>query len=483
MAWQLKESDLKKYPHFDPLISVSQAEALVTNQQRVTAHTFYPFLRYAQRWNRYAKKDKKGEPKKPREIRYAARADAYIFSYYRSLLSEKYEVELARLGLGDCVLAYRRIPSGPRTGGKCNIHFARDAVIKIQKLGNCCVIILDISSYFESLDHARLKALWCRLLGVSRLPGDHFKVFEAITRYAVVDKEKVYERLGHYGVKRHTKGGKPINGYLTPYKRIPKQLCTGAEFRKKIAGEGALRSIIEKHIEPFGIPQGAPLSDLLANLYLLDFDIEISAKVQAVGGVYYRYSDDILIAVPGNDKVGLEFEDYVQKAITRYGGRLQIKKEKTSVFRCTIDSERQKVSLIKGEKGKDGIAYLGFRYDGHKVYLRNGTISNLYRKVTRSARREANALARRYPNKTVSELSAVFNYDALIKKFSRVEGFENFFGNHKKWTFWTYATRAAEVFGDIGKPILRQLKRHRTHIMLKAGKELVRAVQRRDGNV
>jgi len=179
-SWSLKESDLKKYPHFDSWISAKEAQALATDPDRVAKHTFYPFMLYQQQWNRFAEKGQKGEPKK-RPIRYAARRDAYIFSNYRYLLSERYEVELKRLGLAGSILAYRRIRSVSGEGGKCNIHFAHDAILKIRELGDCCVVALDISSYFESLDHARLKALWCRMLGVDKLPRDHFRVFEAIT--------------------------------------------------------------------------------------------------------------------------------------------------------------------------------------------------------------------------------------------------------------------------------------------------------------
>ena len=58
------------------------------------------------------------------------------------------------------------------------------------------------------------------MLGCSRLPDDHFKVFEAITAYAVVDKEEVYERLGHLESRKDAKG-QTIKGYLTRTTRFP----------------------------------------------------------------------------------------------------------------------------------------------------------------------------------------------------------------------------------------------------------------------
>ncbi len=240
-TWSLSARDLKRYPHFE--ILAKDATALATNPDRVRAHTFYPFMRYVQGWTRYADKGKHGA-RKDRPIRYAARGDAYIFAYYRHLLTGAYEAALKAYGLQNNVLAYRRIPEPSGSGGKCNIHFARDAFLKIRELNNCCVVALDISSYFENLDHNKLYELWSRMIGKKKLPPDHLRVFRAVTKYAFVDKQKVYERLGHFGPKRKSKSGSIIPGYLTPFAKMPKQLCTGKMFRQKIAGGDGKKSLI-----------------------------------------------------------------------------------------------------------------------------------------------------------------------------------------------------------------------------------------------
>lgn len=478
--WHLKKHELKKYPHFDAVISASDAVAYATNPHLVARHAFYPFIRFIQRWTRFASKGALGKQKK-RELRYAARRDAYIFAYYRSVLSAAYEAELLKCSLDDKILAYRRIRENVGEGGKCNIHFARDAFRKIRELGDCCAIALDISNFFESLDHDVLKALWCRMLQVKRLPKDHFAVFKAITQYSVADKEKVYERLGHYGPKRVTVNGKVISGYLTAYDKIPKQLCTGTEFREKIAGGASGKSIIEKNHKPYGIPQGAPISDLLANLYLLDFDVMISEKAAALGGSYYRYSDDILIVIPGDAVLAKLLEAEVRGLISTFGKKLVIKEEKSSVVAYVSNDENQNCELVLGDKAcRQGIEYLGFRYSGKNVYIRNRTLQNLYRKMTHSARREANAFARRYANKNSEELQALFNHEEFVKRFSKVEDFCEKQDDYRHWTFWTYANRAAVIFGESGKPIRRQLRRHREIAHHKIDTEIVRAVARRD---
>jgi len=476
--WHLSRSDLKKYPHFDPLISAEEGEAYATDKQRVARHAFFPFIQYSQRWTRFPKQGEKRPPKK-RPIRYAARQDAYIFSYYRHLLSQKYEAELVRLGLDASILAYRHIPISNGLGGKCNVHFAHDAFSKIRQLGDCCTIALDISAYFESLDHGRLKDLWSRMLGVERLPADHFQVFKAITGYAWTEKVEVYERLGHFGEKKTT-GGKLIKGYLTPYKKMPKCLCTGSVFREKIAGSSGQKTIIKKNSKPYGIPQGAPVSDLLANLYLIDFDSTVAHWVRDVGGAYFRYSDDILILVPGDEKEGLSLMERTRALIGNFGAELKIKKEKSSLFVFQRDGIYQKFQLFQGTQGRNGLEYLGFRYDGKHVYLRDATLSNLLRKIARAAYGDAEACAKRYPDKEAAELRKLFNYERLIKRFGRAEDFGEMQREYRKWTFWTYAKRASTVFGTLGKPILRQLRRHRDFIHRRADKALEGAVIRRE---
>lgn len=473
--WKIKESDLKGYPHFDPVISTDEATAYASNAAAVTAHTFYPFLLYAERWNRFAEEGQTGKPKS-RPIRYGARRDAYIFTRYRHILAQAYEEALAANGLSQNVLAYRRIPTADGRGGKCNIHFAKDAFEAVERLQNCAAIAIDISSFFESLDHEMLKTAWQGLLGVSRLPDDHFAVFRAITSYSFVDRQAVYERLGHYGPKRKSKDGKDIMGYLTPYKDVPKQLCTGKQFREKISG-GPLGSIVKKNFKKHGIPQGSPMSDVLANIYMMNFDLQLKAAVEAAGGVYFRYSDDVFIVVPGGEIEAHVWIANCQAAIANFGAKLKIKEEKAVAHVFTKDPNGGLFcDRVHGTQGGNGLEYLGFRFDGKRVYLRDATLSNLYRKVAMAARRDANQAARRYPNRSAAELKASFDYDRLIARFGRVEDFAENSKDYTKWTFWTYAQKAAEVFAPKNKNILGQLRNHRKRIRARADLEIDRAV-------
>jgi hypothetical protein len=314
------------------------------------------------------------------------------------------------------------------------------------------------------------------MLGVAKLPKDHLKVFRAVTSYAVVNKQAVYERLGHFGQKRQSTNRTSIPGYLTPFSKMPKQLCTGAEFRHKIAGGDGRKSLIELNFKPYGIPQGSPISDLLANLYLLDFDRTVAEHVLALGGTYYRYSDDILIIVPGDASNGMTLMKSLQQQIKTHGKKLEIKSEKSSLFEFCKNETKQTYRLIAGKQGRNGLEYLGFRFDGKRAYIRDTTLSNLYRKVCRAGRREARALVRRYPDRNEVNLCSNFDYERLISRFGRVEDFGEKSEEYRNWTFWTYARRASSVFGLLGTPILPQLRRLRKNIRERVDHEIAKAV-------
>jgi len=475
--WQVKPRDIKPYPHFDRLISPKRAQDYVTDPTRVAKHKFYPFIQYVKRFRRFAKPGEKRIPK-PRPIRYAARCDSLIFAYYRHLLAEAYEEKLSKLGLQDSILAYRRLRTAGGQRGKSNINFANEAFLKIRELGDCCAIALDISSYFESLDHGILKDLWSRLLGTEKLPVDHMQVYRAITRYSWVDKREAYGRLGFFG-KRLLKDGTFVDGFRIPYRKMPKQLCTSRDFRLKIAGGDGRRSIIKRNKLPFGIPQGAPLSDVLANLYLIDFDAILAHSLREKGGAYYRYSDDILMLLPGGENEGRQFLDLARNLIPQYGSKLQIKEKKSCLLAFRREADGQSFAVILGKEAKqhnNGLEYLGFRYNGRRCYLRNSTISGFHRKIVRAARSAARELADKYPDDDAKALRTYLNYERLLKRFSKIEEFDVHRGEYRKWTFWTYARRAAAEFGDWGNPILHQIRRHRKWIRDRANLEIDRAV-------
>lgn len=330
------------------MLSLPEADALAQNPAAVERHSFYPFLQYEKRWTRFAAKGTKGKGK-CRLIRYAARRDAHIFVHYRALLQKPYEELLTKAELSDSVIGYRRIKAKDGKG-KCNIHFAKEAFDAIRSYGNCFVYALDISKFFESLDHAWLKKKWADLLGTPKLPPDHFKVFRAITSYSWVDRASCYETLGIIGVPTGTKSKKQ---FLVARKQINPQLCTPNVFREKIA------PLITVNSSCCGVPQGAPISDLLSNLYLFDFDKDLSAWSKQRGGTYLRYSDDILIILPtAKDEWDTIFQ-HLQSLISGTGKSVVVNPDKCSAYQFSSKGASQTCDLIHKSGCKNGVEYLG----------------------------------------------------------------------------------------------------------------------------
>jgi hypothetical protein len=164
------------YPHFDHPISYQDAEGLVTDPLQVSRHSFYPFIEFTVESFKVKRTNPSGKLKrisKLRPIAYASHADCHIYSYYSLLLLRKYELEIAKRNLHCCVLAFRSL-------GKSNVDFAFEAFETIRKHGECSVIAIDITGFFDNLDHGSLKNAWASLLGASQLDASSLSRLKAI---------------------------------------------------------------------------------------------------------------------------------------------------------------------------------------------------------------------------------------------------------------------------------------------------------------
>lgn len=476
--------DLKTYPHFDRRLSIEEVEAIVSDPKRVASNKFYPFFLFHQSWQPYRTADDEKPDLKKRKIRYASRRDAYILTHYRRILAAKYEDRLSELGIGHCPIAYRKIPK-ESGGGKCNIDFAKDAFDEIEKQGDCVAVALDIKGYFENLDHGRIKAVWCDLLGVDSLPADHYTVFKNVTRYHIVDQKAVYRRLGF--IETVEEDGFQREKYTVPFKKMPIQLCTPAEFRAKICGgDPSLPSLIKGNVDDLGnalnhgVPQGAPISDLIANFYLIDFDLEMNRYATKLGGSYVRYSDDILLILPGGVTEAKTATSFAINEIKKYGAELKIKEDKTCIVRFERTQDGQAFEHLDGPQGKNGFEYLGFRFDGKRVYVRDSTISRLYRKVALSAKGVARGFASAHPDKDANQIMATFNFSKFSQRFSRVHPDELSPDDYGTWTFYSYLKRASETFGERGAPILPQARNFNAIMKKRIAAAMEKAVAQRD---
>lgn len=390
------------YLHFDEPLPRSALETLVSAPHRVASWQFMPLLRTivkSKRIKRKNKKTKEFEVKiKERPICYAAHRDAALYAFYARKLSFLYEGVLAADSLSDNVTAFRSAT------GKCNIHFASEAFEWIGEHKPCVALAYDICSFFDTLDHAVLKQKWCEVLGASSLGPDHYAIFRSLTRYAFVERDRVYKDFS-------------ISKY-NPRANGRKRICSSEEFRNKVVASGYLDCNKNK----IGIPQGTPISAVLSNIYMLDFDREIANIVEGYGGLYRRYCDDVLCVVPV-EKV-IDAKAAVESAVKRV--KLEVQQEKLDERIFGVDDAEVKP-----------LQYLGLTYDGSRVLLRPGGVARYYSKM-RGGVRAIVAARGAVARKTGVEVS-----DVPIRR-KRIYRLYSYAG---KRNFITYAHRAAVITG------------------------------------
>ncbi|MBB6179437.1 reverse transcriptase domain-containing protein [Pseudorhizobium flavum] len=473
--WVPREKDLKTYLHFDRNISARRIAEIANDPDSVAKHAFFPLIRFFETWTKF--RNGQGRKKKVRPLRYAARVDAAIYARYRALLSRRYEDELVRRDLIEVPVAYRKLPKAGG-GNKSNIEIARDVFDEIRNIGNCTVTVVDIKSYFESLDHDRIRQMWEMLLG-EVLPPDHESVFDAITRYTVVDYDRLFDRLKMWD--------KPATGTrrLRRQRRVDalrsaglKQICSPKEFRDLVAGVGQRGgSLLQKNNFSFGIPQGTPISDLIANFYLIDFDDELHRWASQRGGIYRRYSDDIVVVVPTPSLASnLEVKDYLQARISVYGSRLRIQDQKVSIVQFSSTSGGTNFSHVFGKASRNGLEYLGFEFNGDSVKIKHSTLSNAWRKMKRQAYGHASSYVKRYREKKMPWILANYPASALETQILRDVTFTQDTG-YETWTFVKYVRRASSAFVGYNPRFSRQTRRYRRYTKAIINRSLIKALE------
>lgn len=475
MAWEPRDKDLKKYLHFDRYIGREDIASLANNPLAVTKHAFFPLIRFHETWTKFRKDGKR--KKKTRPLRYAARTDAAIYARYRAGLSVAYEKELALRSLSDVPVAYRKVPK-EGGGNKSNIEISRDVFSAVRRIGDCVVTVVDIKSYFESLDHRRIKTAWETLLGCA-MPADHAAVYRALTKYSVVDYDKVMDRLKLY--EKPVAGSrleKRRRGVDQIKQRRHKQICSPNEFRKLIAGSDAdTPSLIQKNGFDFGIPQGTPISDLVANFYLIDFDEEVHKWVSDLGGLYRRYSDDIVVIVPKTAFSDPLFtKDHLQQRIKSYGAKLRIQDKKVSVVEFAKGDGHLGFSHLYGASSRNGLEYLGFEFDGSRVKIRNSTLSNAWRKMKRQAYGNAAAFVKGYRDKGDKWIVANYPASEMEMHILRNVTYKQDIG-YESWTFVKYVSRASKAFIGFNPIFSKQTKKYRYYTRTMIDQSLKRALE------
>ncbi|MBN2595374.1 MAG: hypothetical protein JXR82_01150 [Marinifilaceae bacterium] len=401
---------LKKYPHVGLPITIKdykKVKGYIEDESKIKKHSFLPLIHkcISQRKYRADKKlieknpsgkRKRIKDKKDRHIYYASHLDSLIFSYYNNLLVEAYKSYIETKDFNDSIVAYRKIPMTEGSkNNKCNIDFAKTTFkfIEDNKSKKLTVIIADVTSFFDNLNHKILKKQWSKIIEKTTLPEDHYNIFKALTRIKYIEGNQLYKSYGktmlvESGISNSSKGTEYKRKFISKIKYF-KEKNAVAYCDKKDFINNNLNLVISKN-NKVGIPQGSPISATLANVYMLDFDEIIFGKVKSINGYYQRYSDDLVIVCEQ------KHEDEVIKTLRENisnVAKLEIHPSKTKVFHFEDVNGKftgfEINEVTKQPNYNKTLEYLGFSYDGQRVLVKTSGFSKFYRSMIKSYKKSA----------------------------------------------------------------------------------------------
>lgn len=354
LEWKesLKQEQKKRhYRHFDASLDLDDPKdykKVTTALDNIKTHQFLPFIKFFKKNFFYKRVPNYVSQRqiKRRPIMYSSHLDAHIYSFYSYKWSRDYEDFVDRKGINLNVTAYRKVTDTKSdTKGKNNILLAREVFEYIQNIEDCEVIIIDISKFFDTLNHKKLKESICKILN-RQLTDDEYKIFRSLTsfRYVLDDSHQ-------------KKGLRLFKKFFAKIKNKTRKGKTLAQAIYELGSNGMIR--YNKSTE--GIPQGSIISGLLANIYMANFDSNFSKSFPKC--LYRRYSDDIVIVCKTLEaKRILEFLKVAVEEIA-----LGINPSKVAIAKFAKLDDTLKCSEVRDGNGdlskKKFIDYLGFEFN------------------------------------------------------------------------------------------------------------------------
>ncbi|WP_337983035.1 reverse transcriptase/maturase family protein [Lysinibacillus sp. C5.1] len=415
-----KKYRVKGYKHLDSKKSIEKVKDKIQNPQWVAKHGFYPFMHFEIKFQKYSRKEKRPK-EKIRKIFYASHIDSFIYKYYGDKLNNYYNSIVDEMSINEVSTAYRN-----NLSGKSNIDFAKEVIdfIKVQK--NAYIFVADFTNFFDTLDHRYLKEKIRYVLKKATLPDDYYNVFKNITKFSYFIKDTIEAELKTKYTESEIKDS---------YKYF-----TEEEFR------AFKHKNIYKNSKSYGIPQGAGISSVCSNIYLLDFDEKIQKYTNEQNGLYRRYCDDLIIVIPVegdikefNYKNHQKFVEDVRRQIPN----LEIQPEKTGNY---FYSNNQITDL---EFKKTELDYLGFSFNGEEVRIREKSLFKYYTRTYRKIR---------IVNRKSKEFGRKSYRRELYKNYSHL-------GKNKKGhgNFLSYVERAQRIFDEDSKTVNLMEKQVKNH--------------------
>ena len=294
-------SSKSSYAHFDHRVSFAEAQTKILDSEYVSHHAFYPLISNEIIAVRY-----RGGKRscKVRNIAYGSHFDHRVFQYYSYLWSDLYNKKAIAEEFNEVAVAYRSsLSSDGVVTAASNISSAKKAFDYMREQDSAFVLTGDFESFFDNLNHAHLIASLRSLFPSGRLPDDHYQVIKNILRYScwpIADLAARHELP--WPIIDHTRE-KMINEAAVElrFKSIRELNKLDVILPKSEFLANKSNIITRPWVRDgsaLGIPQGLAASGVLANIYMADIDMKVRLAVERVGGLYLRYCDDFIIAVP-----------------------------------------------------------------------------------------------------------------------------------------------------------------------------------------
>lgn len=413
----------KRYFHFDSILRYTdKVKSYVENSECISRHSFLPFLKYTKSYTKFLGHDKNGVakrmPPKDRPIMFASHIDSFIYSYYGTIISERYNEWTDSHNIDECSIAYRN-----NKKGKSNIQFAAEVIKEIIQYEKCYILVGDFTKFFENIEHRQLKRCLKDVLQVSELPKDYYQVLKSLMKYSYVELKQLRKWLTDQGIN---------------YEKNKQYFLKPEDFRAFRSSTKA----IQKNMDSVGIPQGSAMSGLLANIYMIHVDEAIQRIVQEHDGLYRRYSDDFIVVIPYcSDSTKFVFDNIVKEIMDICkNAKVKLHQDKTNTY---LYEEGNIRSL---EFDQDGaLTYLGFRFDGKSVMVRQGCVYKFYR--------EARDAIRRAVAQSIDKKSNILLHQPLINRLFMDTGSKTYWDKkHKRikyGNFISYMKRAQKEFEKI----------------------------------
>lgn len=175
---------------------------------------------------------------------------------------------------------------------------------------------------------------------------------------------------------------------------------------------GGLNKIQKKHRQLFknagkGIPQGNPLSPLLSNIYLSEFDLHL----KEAGYLLIRYADDFVVIFNSEEKA-IEGYKFIRKYL----------EEKLSLKIHPIDSGNGKTEIVNPHKKE--FSFLSIKFDGKNIYPSKDAIGVLKGRIKASIKSgELNSILFEEIYETIKKWMAPYSYLDIERYFDEIDSY------------------------------------------------------------